>query len=453
MRARSTSSRRATTGRSPSASARAPAGVAARAPQSRRRATWRPPPSAPRAPSRTAPLSAEIDALLGMEPRAAPACGSTSSGRRRRGTWERRRADLVRAAERLDRPARGARGRRRVEHLVRRYLGGVRPGRRQGHRATGPASPRATDARARAAQLRRFRAEDGTRSLDLPRAPLPDPDTPAPVRFLPTWDATPARPRAAHADPARGVPPADLPHEDAAVDRDLPRRRRGRGHVALTRTARSARSVRAPRRRGSPRPRGRGASGSRRCTRRSRRQTICVCAPTQPSCGTRAPGTVRCMLDVRRLRVLREVARRGSLAGAAEVLSYTPSAVSQQIAVLEREAGARLLERRARGVVLTEAGRRAGGARGGDPRPAGCRGAALAALADLRRGHLRMASFATAGASVLPRAVDAFRARHPAIELTVGQASPHGASCGCARATSTSPSPSTSTRAPPRGSR
>ena len=39
--------------------------------------------------------------------------------------------------------------------------------------------------------------------------------------------------------------------------------------------------------------------------------------------------------------------------------------------------------------------------------------AALAALADLRRGHLRMASFATAGASVLPRAVDTFRARHP----------------------------------------
>ncbi|HYI18984.1 MAG TPA: LysR family transcriptional regulator, partial [Solirubrobacteraceae bacterium] len=62
------------------------------------------------------------------------------------------------------------------------------------------------------------------------------------------------------------------------------------------------------------------------------------------------------MLDVRRLRVLREVARRGSLAGAADTLSYTPSAVSQQIAALEREAGTRLLERRARGVVLTEAG-------------------------------------------------------------------------------------------------
>jgi DNA-binding transcriptional LysR family regulator len=130
------------------------------------------------------------------------------------------------------------------------------------------------------------------------------------------------------------------------------------------------------------------------------------------------------MLDVRRLRVLREVARRGSLAGAADVLSYTPSAVSQQIAVLEREAGTRLLERRARGVVLTEAGQTLVEHAEAILDRLDAAEAALAALADLRRGHLRMASFATAGASVLPRAVDAFRARHPAIELTVGQASP-----------------------------
>ena len=130
------------------------------------------------------------------------------------------------------------------------------------------------------------------------------------------------------------------------------------------------------------------------------------------------------MLDVRRLRVLREVARRGSLAGAADVLSYTPSAVSQQIAALEREAGTRLLERRARGVVLTEAGRTLVTHAEVILDQLEAAEAALAALADLRRGHVRMASFATAGASVLPRAVDAFRARHPAIELTVGQASP-----------------------------
>ena len=130
------------------------------------------------------------------------------------------------------------------------------------------------------------------------------------------------------------------------------------------------------------------------------------------------------MLDVRRLRVLREVARRGSLAGAADGLSYTPSAVSQQIAVLEREAGTRLLERRGRGVVLTEAGETLVAHAETILDQLEAAEQALAALVDLRRGHLRMASFATAGATVLPRAVDAFRARHPGIELTVGQASP-----------------------------
>jgi len=130
------------------------------------------------------------------------------------------------------------------------------------------------------------------------------------------------------------------------------------------------------------------------------------------------------MLDVRRLRVLREVARRGSLAGAADELSYTPSAVSQQIAALEREAGTALLERRARGVVLTEAGQVLVEHAEVILRALDAAESSLAALADLRRGHLRMASFATAAASVLPRAIDLFRARHPAVELTVGQASP-----------------------------
>src|ERR671923_263448 len=56
------------------------------------------------------------------------------------------------------------------------------------------------------------------------------------------------------------------------------------------------------------------------------------------------------MLDVRRMRVLREVAQRGSFSSAADALAYTQSAVSQQIAALEREAGTRLVERHARGV-------------------------------------------------------------------------------------------------------
>src|ERR687894_78241 len=62
------------------------------------------------------------------------------------------------------------------------------------------------------------------------------------------------------------------------------------------------------------------------------------------------------MLDVRRMRVLREVAQRGSFSAAAEALSFTQSAVSQQIAALEREAGTTLVERSVRGIRLTDAG-------------------------------------------------------------------------------------------------
>jgi DNA-binding transcriptional LysR family regulator len=64
------------------------------------------------------------------------------------------------------------------------------------------------------------------------------------------------------------------------------------------------------------------------------------------------------MLDVRRLRLLRELAARGTLTAVADALAYTPSAVSQQLAALERDAGVALLERVGRGVRLTDAGRR-----------------------------------------------------------------------------------------------
>ena len=63
------------------------------------------------------------------------------------------------------------------------------------------------------------------------------------------------------------------------------------------------------------------------------------------------------MLDVRRMKVLREVAAQGSFSAAAEALSFTQSAISQHVAALERETGARLVERGARGVRLTDAGR------------------------------------------------------------------------------------------------
>lgn len=73
--------------------------------------------------------------------------------------------------------------------------------------------------------------------------------------------------------------------------------------------------------------------------------------------GARDAGIRPRLLDVRRLATLQEVARAGSFAGAAQVLSYTPSAVSQQMCALERQAGVVLFERDPRGVSLTQAGR------------------------------------------------------------------------------------------------
>src|SRR5919205_1559666 len=130
------------------------------------------------------------------------------------------------------------------------------------------------------------------------------------------------------------------------------------------------------------------------------------------------------MLDVRRMRVLREVAARGSFSAAAESLDYTQSAVSQQIAALEREAGTQLVERGARGVRLTDAGRALVEhadvilARLADAE------SELEAIAGLRAGRLRLCSFPSAGATIMPEAIARFRARHPAVELTLEPAEP-----------------------------
>jgi DNA-binding transcriptional LysR family regulator len=133
------------------------------------------------------------------------------------------------------------------------------------------------------------------------------------------------------------------------------------------------------------------------------------------------------MLDVRRLRVLKEVASRGSFSAAADALAYTQSAVSQQIAALEREAGTRLVERGARGVHLTDAGRTLVEhaevilARLADAE------AELEALAGLRGGRLRLASFPSAAATIAPKAIACFRDRHPAVELALVPAEPEDA--------------------------
>ena len=105
------------------------------------------------------------------------------------GTWERRRADLYGAAEDwLGPPA--IEPDEATAHLVRSYLRGFGPAAKT-EIADWAALPVGAVTRALASlELRRFRSEDGAELVDLPRLPLPDPATSAPVRFLPVWDAT-----------------------------------------------------------------------------------------------------------------------------------------------------------------------------------------------------------------------------------------------------------------------
>jgi DNA glycosylase AlkZ-like len=104
------------------------------------------------------------------------------------GTWERRRPDLYGLAEQwVGLPdATEAEG---LEHLIRRYLGGFGPAPLEDVASWAGMPVKRLEPAAARMRLRRFRAEDGSELLDLPRTALPPADTPAPVRFLPTWDA------------------------------------------------------------------------------------------------------------------------------------------------------------------------------------------------------------------------------------------------------------------------
>lgn len=105
------------------------------------------------------------------------------------GTWERRRADLYGDAEEWLGPP-DVTPADALEHLVRRYLGAFGPASRADLVSWAGLPPTAVAPVLVRMPLRRFRSETGEELLDLPRAPLPDPKTPAAVRFLPTWDAT-----------------------------------------------------------------------------------------------------------------------------------------------------------------------------------------------------------------------------------------------------------------------
>jgi DNA-binding transcriptional LysR family regulator len=130
------------------------------------------------------------------------------------------------------------------------------------------------------------------------------------------------------------------------------------------------------------------------------------------------------MLESRRLRVLLQVERTGSLAAAAQALDYTPSAVSQQVRALERELGTVVLERRGRGVALTEPGAALVAHAQRIVDALGAAEAEVQAIAGLRAGVLRLGWFSTAGATLVPRAIARFRDRHPQIELELEEADP-----------------------------
>ncbi|MGP3917576.1 LysR family transcriptional regulator [Nonomuraea sp. 10N515B] len=129
------------------------------------------------------------------------------------------------------------------------------------------------------------------------------------------------------------------------------------------------------------------------------------------------------MIDVQRLRVLREVARHGSFNRAAAELRFTPSAVSQQIAALERGLGVAVVERSTRGVTLTQAGLLL----------VETAEAIAAELTDAQeridrltceRTRFTVATFASGGRQLLPSALARFAATHPEVELTILEREP-----------------------------
>ncbi|MFT3664922.1 LysR family transcriptional regulator [Piscinibacter sp.] len=121
-------------------------------------------------------------------------------------------------------------------------------------------------------------------------------------------------------------------------------------------------------------------------------------------------------MDLARLRALRELSMRGTMNAVAQALHVTPSAISQQIAQLEREAGLALTERHGRSIRLTHAGQVL--AQHAEQAMA-VLDSARASLAEIRgevAGEVRIAAFPSAAAALLPRAINALRKSHPRLE-------------------------------------
>jgi DNA-binding transcriptional LysR family regulator len=127
------------------------------------------------------------------------------------------------------------------------------------------------------------------------------------------------------------------------------------------------------------------------------------------------------MLEPRRLRLLRELANRGTIAATAEACGYTPSGVSQQLALLEREVRMPLLVREGRKVALTEAARVLVAHADRVLAELEAAEAALAGLAGSVSGTARLAAFPTAAAAFVPAAIASCRAEHPDLRIILSE--------------------------------
>ncbi|MFJ3624395.1 LysR family transcriptional regulator [Streptomyces iakyrus] len=125
------------------------------------------------------------------------------------------------------------------------------------------------------------------------------------------------------------------------------------------------------------------------------------------------------MLDVRRLHLLRELDRRGTIAAVAEALTFTASAVSQQLSALEREAGVPLLERSGRRVVLTPAGRTLVTHADAVLERLELAVSELAGAREGIGGPLRIGTFPSGGPAIVPATLAELAQRHPALEPMV----------------------------------
>ena len=183
------------------------------------------------------------------------------------GTWERRRADHYALAEQWVGPGAVSEADGH-DHLIRSYLRGFGPAALEDASSWAGVPVRLLAPALERLRLRRFRDERGRELLDLPRAPLPPADTPAPVRFLPWWDAV----MLVHARRTGILPeeyrPVVFDNEEPAVRPDLPRRRPRGGGVALRRRADRARALRAAVAAGAPGATRRGRATGRLYGRR-----------------------------------------------------------------------------------------------------------------------------------------------------------------------------------------